>query len=67
MSHRHYELMDYEHKELMDDLNEFLISVKVHLFDIPVSRPNPTSEAIDELQRRLNEVLRRDARPFKRT
>lgn len=50
----------YRHRELMDELNEFFINCKVHLLDLPLNRPKPTSEEMDSLMGRLMEVLEKD-------
>lgn len=66
--------MEYKHQELMNELNEFMISVKVHLHTQEFGRADglldryakPDIKYIDSLQRRINEVLQKDARPFVR-
>lgn len=66
MSHFREPLKEYRHQQLMDDLNELLICVKVHLYGLQVQRPKPTVEDLDMMQHRVNEVLRQDARPMRR-
>jgi hypothetical protein len=63
--------MEYKHQELMDDLNEFMINAKVWLFDEAAKlrdrRPKPTPKEMDQLMFRLLDVLKKDARPMRRT
>jgi hypothetical protein len=51
MKQRH-ELRTYKHQEEMDKLNEMIIRIKVHLFNLGDNRtkhPAPSSEEIDNL------------------
>lgn len=64
--------MQYEHEALMNELNDFMIAVKVWTGsgewpeDIKQRYAKPDVKYIDSLQRRINEVLQKDARPFVR-
>lgn len=61
-------LMEYKNQGLMDELNEFMVAVKVWMLPIKElqGRTNkPTVSEIDQIQQKLNEVLRRDATPCK--
>jgi hypothetical protein len=64
MSHQRYELLEYKNKYLIEELNEFMIAVKVYLFDVPIKRTKPTVEEIDSLQARINTILKQDAKPL---
>lgn len=59
-----FELMEYKHENLMWELNEFMIAVKVHLYNLPVNISKPTVDEMDSLQQRLNQVLKQDAKPL---
>lgn len=65
--------MNYKHSELINDLNEFMIAVKIwmhpELFgeavhDLKTQHPQIDIKDIDALQRRINEVLKKDAESF---
>lgn len=66
--------MDYKHRELMNELNNFMIAVKLWIHaggpfesqmeEVKKSYPKPTTEQIDDLHRRINGVLQQDATPF---
>lgn len=64
--HERFELLEYQHKELMDELNEFMVCAKTHLFNIPVNKPKPTVGEMDSLMFRILAVLRKDSRPMRR-
>lgn len=64
MRHEMFELMDYANKELMDELNEFMVCCKVHLFEVPIKKPKPTVEEMDSLMFRLIYELKKDAKPY---
>jgi hypothetical protein len=59
-------LQEYKNEQLMSDLNEMMIRVKVHLLGIKtgIQWPIPTSKELDDLQNRLNEVLKQDSKPM---
>lgn len=65
MRHEKFEPMDYVNQQLMDELNEFMICCKVHLFDVPINKPKPTVNEMDSLMNRLMAELKKDAKPFK--
>jgi hypothetical protein len=65
--------MDYKHQALMNELNDFMIAVKVHLNpelfgdaigNVKNRHPKPTIPDIDGLHNRLRHVLQQDAKPF---
>lgn len=64
--------MQYKHQELMNELNTFMIAVKLHLHpdkiitdaDIHKRYPKPEIADIDAMHRLLNDVLKQDATPF---
>jgi hypothetical protein len=67
--------MDYKHAELMRELNEFSIAIKVWLHSelLPDDQARkemreryarPDIDYIDSLHRRIREVLQKDATPF---
>lgn len=69
MSRPKVELLDYKHQALLDQLNEFFISLKIHLGYVVDERlsiryPKPTVEQIDQMQVELNRALKADAEPF---
>lgn len=61
-----HELMEYANKDLLWDLNEFMVDVKTHLYNIPVNRQKPSISEIDSLQARISEILRQDAKPMRK-
>jgi len=62
--HERFEPMEYRHELLMDELNEFMMDIKTHLFAIPINRPKPTVQEIDLMMHRLMAALRKDSRPM---
>lgn len=69
MSRPRVELLDYKHQALLDQLNDFCISLKIHLGYVDDERlkakyPKPTVQEIDQMQGELNRVLKADAKPF---
>lgn len=50
----------------MDDLNELFISIKVHLFNIPVNKGKPTIEEMDDVFNRTIRALKADSKPMRR-
>ena len=54
----------YHNQQLMNDLNEFMMNVKVHLFDLPSKRSKPDLSEIDQLTSRLMQALRKDSEPI---
>jgi hypothetical protein len=77
MSRKPDELRVYEHQDLMNELNDFIIKMKIHagyLDDhgeavVNVLKRNnqkPTREEIDNLQSRLLEVLKKDSSPMRK-
>lgn len=67
MRHERFELMDYANNGLMDELNEFMVCCKVHLFGLPIKKPKPTVEEIDSLMFRLMTELKKDAKPYRKS
>lgn len=66
MSRHRQEPMEYTNADLMDELNEFMIAVKTHLYNLPVNYRKPTVKEIDQLQARIHQVLRQDAKPMRK-
>lgn len=66
MCRQRQELMEYANAYLMDELNEFMIAVKTHLYNLPVNYRKPTVKEIDQLQARIHHVLRQDAKPMRK-
>lgn len=71
--HARFEPLIYDNQELMDELNEFAVALKIWLFperfgdklaDLHRRYPKPDLSAIDNLQAKLNSVLRKDAKPM---
>jgi hypothetical protein len=62
--HEPFTPMNYKNQQLMDNLNEFVIDIKTHLFDLKINRQKPTIEEIDLMQQRINEVLKQHAETF---
>jgi hypothetical protein len=65
--------LSYKHEALMNELNDFMIAVKVHLNpelfgdaigNVKNRHPKPTITDIDSLAFRLRHVLQQDATPF---
>lgn len=76
MCRRHNTPMQYEHEQLMSDLNAFMAAIKIHLhseeiglkeenrIEVHGRYPKPEIKDIDEMQQRINQVLSKDAKPF---
>ena len=62
--HEPFTPMEYKHERLMWDLNEFMIDINAHLFNIPVKRSKPDLSEIDNLTQRLMAALKEGARPM---
>lgn len=65
------ELKKYANQELMDDLNQFFVTIKVHLLpNVPESviqsYPKPTVKEMDEIMLRLMDVLKKDSSPMRK-
>jgi hypothetical protein len=65
--------MEYKHRELMDELNELMIAVKLHLLadniilgvnDLEKRYPKPSMDEIDAMHQRINQVLQQEATPL---
>lgn len=57
-------LLHYENEQLMHELNEFMIAVKCHLFNLPVSKKMPSNQEIDILTSKLMTALKKDSKPL---
>lgn len=70
MRHEPFEPMEYANKELMAELNELFINIKVWMFDgaakLRDRRPKPSHEEIDEVHMRVHRALMKDAQPIRR-
>ena len=49
----------YKNQDLMDELNNMMMRIKRHLYDM-ASDPVPSPEELDSLQNRLNEALKKE-------
>lgn len=59
-----HELREYEHQDLMNDLNDMMIRIKRHLFGIEGDTVKPENQELDDLTNRLMAVLKEDSRPL---
>lgn len=70
MRHEPFEPMDYANKELMNELNELFINIKVWLYEdaakLRARRPKPSHEEIDDLHVRVHRALMKDAKSLRR-
>lgn len=66
MSRQRFEPMEYEHEQLMADLNEFMVDIKTNLFNIPINRAKPTIQEIDQITNRIFTALKKDATPLRK-
>jgi len=73
------ELMEYKHKALINELNEFMIKVKIYTIIVNDSdytqeqkdklvknTPPPTLSEIDNIHMKINEILEKDAEPMRK-
>ena len=51
MRHEKFELAEYKNQQLMDELNDFMVCCKTHLFSLPIKKYKPTVEEMDGLIR----------------
>ena len=61
------ELYKYHNQNLMNELNEFMVSVKIHLHNIEQGKHNhhmPSISDIDEMTSKLMVALRKDKEPL---
>jgi hypothetical protein len=64
----------YKHQQLIDEYNEMMIRIKVHLFELnnlktsdkisPLNFPKPTVQELDELMNKIITVLSKDNKPM---
>lgn len=60
----------FKHQKLMNEFNEMMIKIKLHLFDDVVdiadfiSHPEPTVKELDSLTNKIMTVLREDSEPM---
>jgi len=70
MSRERIELKKYKHQELMNELNEMSIKLKIWLYhsdneQLTNSRPKPTVQELDDLfLNKIMDVLRKDSEPL---
>lgn len=73
MRHERFIPMEYANEALMNELNDFAIALKIWLFpdrfgdklqDLQRRYPKPDLSEIDNLQRRINTELSKDAKPM---
>jgi glycine cleavage system regulatory protein len=65
----------YTHQKLMNDLNEMMIRIKHHLFNIPgtnqmfevqINMSLPSNQELDDITNKLMKVLREDKKPVRK-
>lgn len=60
----------YKNAELLHDLNNLLIGIKIWLYDEGIIarsyHPKPTSEEIDKVMQRVRTELMKDAEPMRK-
>lgn len=70
MRHEPFELMDYANKDLMAELNELFINIKVWLYEDAAKlrdrRPKPSAQELDDIHMRVHRALMKDAKPMRR-
>lgn len=70
MSHRVEELKKYKNQKLMNEFNQMMIRIKLHLFDDVVdpadfiSHPEPSVKELDDITNKIMEVLKKDNEPM---
>jgi hypothetical protein len=62
--------MEYANRQLMNELNELMINIKVWLFEdaakLRARRPKPSPEDIDRIHMEVHRALAKDAKPMRR-
>ncbi len=69
MSKQQNELRLYANEQLMDEFNNLMIRIKVHLFDLEKLKGHhrkPTNEELDNLFLRIISKLKEDSIPMRR-
>jgi len=70
MSHKIPEPRIFKHQKLMNEFNEMMIRIKIHLFhNINTDEKNykkPTTEELDNITNKIMNVLRKDNEPMVR-
>lgn len=75
MRRERYEPMEYANAELMEDLNNFCIALKIWLYpeemgdkleDFKSRHPKPGIDDLDQLQARIHLELMKDAKPLRK-
>ena len=68
--HERFELIEYTNKELMNELNELFINIKVWMYEEAAQlrdrRPKPTAGYLDQVHMRVHQALAKDCRPLRR-
>lgn len=64
MRHERFIPMEYKNEQLINEFNQLMIDIKIHLFNLPVKRHKPTNKEIDEIFNRIMLELRKDAKPL---
>lgn len=73
MRHERFIPMEYANQDLLDELNDFCISLKIWLYpekfenklqDLQRRYTKPDLSEIDNLQHRINTALKKDAKPM---
>lgn len=69
MTHQRIELRKFKHQKLMNEFNEMMIRIKLHLFcdgdtaDF-INHPEPTVKELDDLTNKIMTILREDSKPM---
>lgn len=70
MRHEPFEPMEYANKELIAELNELFINIKVWMYEDAASlrarRRKPSATELDEIHMRVHRALMKDAKPMRR-
>lgn len=74
MSKKRTEPKIFHNKELMNEFNDIMIRIKLHLFEFndlkssdkisPLEVPKPTVKELDELMSKIFDVLKKDSEPY---
>jgi hypothetical protein len=69
MSHKMPEPRIFKHQKLMNEFNEMMIRIKLHLFfnggvSEFIEAPEPTNEELDDITNKIIKVLQKDSKPM---
>ena len=55
----------FKHQKLMNEYNEMMIRIKLHLFIVPGNvTPIPTNKELDDITDKIMKVLQEDSEPM---